>query len=178
MTAVKSSMAEDLRQWGQEYTRRWLAALRRKGQPDWKLYRYIRNRPGPAAEPVRLRNTRLVLISSAGAYDPTCQLPFQAASLLGDYSLRLLPADTDPGRLQFAHDHYDHRYVEADRNVLIPLDRLRELVQEGFLGSVTESWISFMGYQPDIRRVLRQLIPQIRDQVRMMEAEAALLVPS
>jgi Glycine/sarcosine/betaine reductase selenoprotein B (GRDB). len=36
-----------------------------------------------------------------------------------------------------------------DKNVVFPIDRLHELAEEGIIGSVADTHISFMGAQPD-----------------------------
>jgi len=60
---------------------------------------------------------------------------------------------------------------------LLPLGHLREMVTENRIGSLT-SVVSFMGYQPDISRLLDETIPAILKIARSEHADAALLVPS
>lgn len=62
--------------------------------------------------------------------------------------------------------------------MLLPLGYLAEMIAEGGVGALTPNVLSFMGYQPDVGRVLDELIPSIRAAVRAERAEAALLVPS
>ena len=38
--------------------------------------------------------------------------------------------------------------------MLLPLRHLADMVDEGVIGELTSSVISFMGYQPDITRVI------------------------
>jgi len=80
--------------------------------------------------------------------------------------------------IAFAHEHFDHAAVDADPQVLVPLDHLADLVSEGVIGMLTANAISFMGYQPDVSRVLDELIPTLLAAVRAEGAQAALLVPS
>jgi len=54
---------------------------------------------------------------------------------------------------------------------------LRRMVTENRIGSLT-SVVSFMGYQPDISRLLDETIPAILEIARDEHADAALLVPS
>ncbi len=60
----------------------------------------------------------------------------------------------------------------------MPLGHLAELVAAGRIGALTPHMISFMGYQPDVGRVLDDLIPAIVEAARADSAQAALLVPS
>ena len=36
-----------------------------------------------------------------------------------------------------------------DKNVVFPIDRLDEMAEEGVIGSVADTHVSFMGAQPD-----------------------------
>lgn len=85
---------------------------------------------------------------------------------------------TPLSEIAYAHDHYDYTAVNADPQVLLPLGHLAEMVAEVRLGGLTPNVISFRGYQPDVGRVLDELIPAIRAAVRAEGADAALLVPS
>ncbi len=97
---------------------------------------------------------------------------------LGDYSIRVLPVTTPPSRIDYAHDHYDQTAVREDSQVLLPLTHLQAMVDEGRLGSLTPSLVSFMGYQPDVGRVLDETFPAIMAVVSQEQPDAILLVPS
>lgn len=137
-----------------------------------------KNSVAPAGRRVELSRSRLALISTAGGYLPATQAPFDAANPLGDYTIRRFPSAAPLSEIAYAHDHYDHTAVDADPQVLLPLGHLAELVAEGQIGALTPNVISFMGYQPDVGRVLDELIPAIRAAVQAEGADAALLVPS
>ena len=72
----------------------------------------------------------------------------------------------------------DHAAVIADPQVLLPLEHLAALEHNGTIGELASNVISFMGYQPDVGRVIDELIPAIYRAVQAEEAQAALLVPS
>lgn len=169
---------EDRAAWEAAFRMGWLAHYQETGATDFAQYVRPKNSVAPSGPGVELSRSRLLLISSAGGYLPGQQPPFDAANLLGDYSIRRVPADTLPTALAFAHDHYDHTAVNADPQVLVPLGHLAELVAAGRIGALTPNMISFMGYQPDVGRVLDELIPAIIDAARAEHAQAALLVPS
>jgi D-proline reductase (dithiol) PrdB len=169
---------EDRAAWEAAFRAGWLAHYERTGTTDFKQYNRPRNSAAQSGPGVDLNRSRLVLISSAGGYLPTTQAPFDAANPLGDYSIRLFPSTTPLADIAYAHDHYDHTAVNADPQVLLPLGHLAELASEGRIGGLTPNVISFMGYQPDVGRVLDELIPAIRAAVQAEGADAALLVPS
>ncbi len=80
-----------------------------------------------------LSECRVALVSTAGFHRPDDE-PFDADALAGDPSFREISVEADPQSLLITHAHYPHRYAEQDPNVLLPLDRLRELRDEGVLG--------------------------------------------
>ncbi len=169
---------ENREKWLATFRAGWLAHFEQTGDFDWKLY----NRPtntqpvaGPGVDPAA---SRLLLISSAGAYLPGQQPPFDAPNPLGDYSVRLIPSSTPLDGLAFSHTHYDHAAVDADRQVLVPLRHLEDMAHEGSIGEIAEQFVSFMGYQPDAARVVDETIPLIREAARDLHAQAALLVPA
>ena len=170
--------AENLREWYNDYKNRWLAEYKNSGKINWKLYSYLKNESVSGCSGINPADSRLIFITSAGAYLDSKQQPFDASNDLGDYSIREIPFDTPFQNIKYAHEHYDHTAVNEDPQVLLPLKHLQELKSEGIIGSLTPSFISFMGYQPDVKLVVEELIPQILDAVKKQEADAALLVPS
>lgn len=169
---------EDRTAWEAAFRAGWLAHFERTGETDFKQYNRPKNTAAPAGRGIDLRASRLVFISSAGGYLPASQEPFDAANPLGDYSLRLLPTGSPFDAIAYAHDHYDHTAVNADPQVLLPLGHLADLVVTGAIGELTPNMISFMGYQPDVGRVIDELIPAIINAVQAEQAHGALLVPS
>ncbi|MBA3946894.1 MAG: hypothetical protein H0X37_20320 [Herpetosiphonaceae bacterium] len=169
---------EDRAAWEATFRAGWLAHYARTGATDFKRYNRPTNSVAPAGAGVEISHSRLVLISSAGGYLPAKQAAFDAANPFGDYTIRCFPVTTPLLDIAYAHAHYDHTAVDADAQVLLPLGHLADLVAAGVIGSLTPNMISFMGYQPDVGRLLDELIPAMRAAVRAEGAEAALLVPS
>jgi hypothetical protein len=156
----------------------WLAHYQRTGEVDWSLYVRPYNRTAPAGPGVDLARSRLMLITTSGAYLPDQQQPFDADNALGDYSIRLWSSSTPLQALAYAHEHYDQAAVRADPQVLLPLEHLQELVGEGAIGELAPSVVSFMGYQPDVARVVDQMVPEIVAAAQVEEVQAALLIPA
>ena len=153
------------------------------GRKDWRAafagYTRVNLEDAPipwAQPPADLRQARLTLVGSGGVYAPG-QQPFDDTHPLGDATWRALPADLDLATTSLAHEHYDHASGNLDRNVVFPLDRLRELVAAGEIGGLTPSVFSFMGYQPDWRVVMDTFAPALAEQVAAQRPDAALLVP-
>lgn len=169
---------ENLERWQKEFTQGWLAHYQETGECDWSLYPKANNKQVPAGPGLDLSKSRLALISTAGAYLPQTQEPFDAPNALGDYTLRLFPGSTSFEAIAYAHEHYDHTDVNQDPQVLLPLRHLADLVNEGVIGQLTPTVVSYSGYQPDATRIVHELIPQILGVLKAEQADAALLVPA
>lgn len=169
---------ENREDWRAEFEAGWLAHFRETGEMDWSRYNRPTNEKAPAGPGIDPAQARLVLISTAGGYLADEQEPFDAANPLGDYTLRMFPTATAFEDLAFAHTHYDHRALEADPEVLLPLRLLEQMESEGEIGQLAESVISVMGYQPVVTRVLDELIPEVLAKAEEQGAQAALLVPA
>jgi hypothetical protein len=168
---------ENKKQWSATYKSGWLAHLQESGEIDWSLYENPRNKQTHGTSGVDLSQSRLMFITSAGAYLPGGQEPFDAPNPYGDYSIRRIPQTTSFSELAYAHDHYDHAAIDEDPRVALPLDYLREMVGNGNLASLSPSFLSFMGYQPDSARVVDEMVPQIVCIAKEEKVQAALLAP-
>jgi D-proline reductase (dithiol) PrdB len=84
-----------------------------------------------------LAEARVSLITTTGVHLED-QEPFDTAAALGDSSYRAIPSGVDARSLCISHTHYPLDRAQADINVILPIERLRELVEEGAIGSVGE----------------------------------------
>jgi hypothetical protein len=169
---------EDRDAWLAKFEANWLAHYTTTGQTNWKIYNRPKNAVAPSGKGIDLSNSRLVLISSAGAYLKNSQAAYDAPNVFGDYSTRIFPTNTPFSALEYAHDHYDHTAVKNDPQVLLPLRHLEAMVAEGLIGDLAENVVSFSGYQPVVTRVLDETIPAIIRAVKQEEVDAAFLVPA
>ncbi len=172
------TVIEGEQKWEADYNKKFIKELDATGKIDWKKYQYNRNRFSPSGPALDLSKVKLLLVSTAGAYHKDSQEPFDAKNILGDYTLRRIPIDTDFNDLGIAHDHYDHKAIKADPQVLLPLNHLKDMVREGKLGSLATEWISFSGYQPNIIKVKKELAEKIMHIAKELEVQATLLVPA
>ncbi len=169
---------ESKAEWAATYRDGFLAHYEATGELDFKQYKRVRNQSAPGGKGIDLSASCLALISTAGFYLRDSQTPFDAANKLGDYSIRLFPSSTPPGAWDIAHEHYDHKYVKEDSQVLLPMRHLESMVEEGIIGEIAPSVVNFSGYQPDVIRVVDEMIPQIVREMKEEQVSAALLVPS
>ncbi len=168
---------ENKTQWAENYRNGWLAHLQKTGEFNWRIYEHPRNDKTHGTSGVDLSRSRLMFISSAGGYVRAEQGAFDAPNPYGDYSIRRIPSSIPLGNIAYAHDHYDHTAIDADPQVALPLPYLREMVDDGSLASLSPSFISFMGYQPDSARVVDEMVPQIVRIAKEERVQAALLAP-
>ena len=172
------NIVENLAEWKKEFGQGWLAHLRQTGETYWKIYAWPHNGAAPAGPGIDLAQSRLMFITTAGVYLRDSQEPFDAASKIGDYSIRTFSPDTPFSDLAIAHDHYDHTAVNRDPQVLLPFQHLRQMTAEGVIGELAPSVISFCGYQPDVSRVIDEMIPEILAIAQAEKVDGALLVPA
>ena len=116
-----------------------------------------------------LKDCRIALVSTSGAYVEGMQ-PFGE----NDLSYRLIPADTDTKNLRFVPGHFDTSKGAEDPNIMFPLDRLRELVVAGEIGSLTENQIS-MGLTTELRKLKEVVSWEIAEVVMKMRPAVVLL---
>ena len=124
-----------------------------------------------------LAQTALALVGTCGAYRRGVDCPFDAANYYGDPSFKEIPTDTPPVALDFAHTHYDYTHVGQDPNVGFPLTRLRALEADGVIGRFVNPALSFSGYLPQTRQLVKETAPAAAQRLLNAGAQAALLVP-
>jgi D-proline reductase (dithiol) PrdB len=144
-----------------------------------KAYRWRRIDPVPWTPLTKpLAQCRVALVSSAGFVAPG-QEPFDESIRGGDVSFRDIPADADVHTLVDTHrsESFDHAGMRRDPNVAFPIDRVRELVAQGRIGSVNQRHLSFMGSITAPGRLLRQTAPEAEQRLVADGVDVALLVP-
>ena len=141
----------------------------------YRPYNWVTNADTPPWAPLSkpLSKCRLGLAASGGIY-ATGQVAFHHKD---DSSLREIPADVDTKDLRATHFAYDLSDARTDPNVVFPVDTLRRLVREGFLGGLAGRFHTFMGGIYSARRVTEELAPALAARFREDGADAVLLVP-
>lgn len=134
----------------------------------------------PVTKP--LASSRVALLTTAGI-SMQGDAPFdmdgeRKRPTWGDPTFRKLRADATGESVDVNHLHIDTSFIKADINVALPLDRLRELVAEGRVGSMAGTHYSTMGYQGADTRVLEnETAPQIAENMKREHVDLALLAP-
>ncbi len=125
-----------------------------------------------------LREARIAVVTTAAFFRPD-QPPFDTSIRGGDYSYRVIPDDTDLTTLGIAHrsDAFDIRGITSDKNLALPLDRLKALAEKGVIGSVAPRHFSFMGSIAAPGRLIAKTAPEVAGMLREDGVDAVLLTP-
>jgi D-proline reductase (dithiol) PrdB len=123
--------------------------------------------PGPP-----LRERRVAIVTTSGVH-----VRGDRRFEIGAADYRVIPGDTPAGNLIMSHVsvNFDRSGFQEDINVVFPIDRLRELLAEDVIGSVSEFHYSFMGAAP-----IRALEPKARELAALLKkdrVDAVLLTP-
>lgn len=110
-------------------------------------------------------NKATVAIVTSGGVHLKEQEAFNIGDDLGDLTYRVLPEDVQSADLMVTHDHYNHDDADRDINVVFPIDVLRELKEEGFIGGVARKHIGFMGYTMRLKDMYEQTAVQIAEEI-------------
>ncbi len=104
--------------------------------------------------------------------------PFDAQAT-NDFRLDEVDKEAPSDDFQIHDSFYDHRDADVDLNCVFPIDRLRELADEGVIGGVAARfWSGFMGriYKRSI--VLNETAPALVEELHADDVDLFLLVPA
>ncbi len=125
-----------------------------------------------------LSECKFALVTSAGLRLADDK-PFDRSIKLGDTSFREIPNDVATQDLFEDHksNSFDHSGIEADKNLALPLDRFRELVKKGKIGSLNERHFSFMGSIVAPRKLIDETAPEVARRLKNDGVDAVFLTP-
>ena len=119
-----------------------------------------------------LSQRRVALISSAALIERG-EAPFR----FGDTGYRTVPADRAASDILMSHVsiNFDRSGWQRDVNVVYPIDRLRELADEGVIGGVADTNYTIMGASDPAGMV--GTADQIAGQLKQENVDSVLLTP-
>jgi D-proline reductase (dithiol) PrdB len=122
-----------------------------------------------------LARSRVALVTTAGIH-VRGDRPFEAS----DQSYRVIPVDTPASRIVQSHSSlsFDRTAFMRDVNISFPIDRLRELVDRGAIGSVAADNYSFMGAARAPREMERATGPEVARRMLAEGVDVVLLTPT
>jgi D-proline reductase (dithiol) PrdB len=149
--------------------------ITRKAFPDQPPYQWSTFQDAPLTPlKKKIQESRISLISSCGVYHKD-QPPFDP--IKNDLSFREIPADINPRELMIAHNFYDSTDARQDVNCVLPIWRLKELEEEGFIKTFVSPAYSFMGRVFKRRELQEQMVTALIQKFNEKGVDALLLVP-
>src|SRR5438046_102005 len=106
-----------------------------------------------------------IAIVTAGGVHLKDQEPFNIADELGDLTYREILPDVDSSQLMVTHHHYDHTDADQDINVVFPIDVLRDLEGDGFIGGIAKKHIGYMGYTMQLKAMYEGTAREIANDI-------------
>ncbi|MBM7622534.1 D-proline reductase (dithiol) PrdB [Sporohalobacter salinus] len=134
---------------------------------------YVPITPDPVWTPVEkdLEDMTVALATAAGVHLKSQE----RFNLAGDSTFREVPGDASIDELMVTHGGYDQADVNKDINCMFPLERLRELADEGFIGEVASVHAGFMGGGGDQQKFKQSTGPQVAETLKEADVDAVLL---
>jgi D-proline reductase (dithiol) PrdB len=145
-----------------------------------RRHRFVESSAVPWA-PLRtpLERATVALVTTAGVHlaaDP----PFDMDDPDGDPTFRVIPAGAPRAAITITHKYYDHAAADRDLNVVLPVDRLRELAQERRIGAVAPRIYGFMGHVDGrhLATLMERTAPDVAARLVADGADAVFLTPA
>lgn len=125
-----------------------------------------------------LSECKFAIVTTAGFMLPEDER-FDKGVKLGDTSFREIPNDCEVRDLIEDHksDSFKHSGIEADKNLAFPLDRFKELENQGKIGSLNRRHFSFMGSILSPGKLIRNSAPRAAKLLTEDGVDAVFLVP-
>ncbi|MBC8413154.1 hypothetical protein H8E50_05750 [bacterium] len=122
-------------------------------RPEFEFAEYQDSPIAPLEKP--LNKCSLALVTTGGLHmqsDP----PFDFSMKEGDTSYRIIPTEADPAEIRISHNWYNHKFINADINCVFPIDRMKEYLNDGTIGSLSKEHYSFMGHIYDTEALIKR----------------------
>lgn len=146
-----------------------------KSSPDSLPYHWSTFQDAPFTPMKKpLHELRIGLISSGGLYHKD-QLAFNP--IKNDLTFREIPPDVNSGDLRISHNYYNSTDAKRDVNCVFPIERLKELEGEGFIGALVAPAYSFMGRIFKRTALQDEMVPTLLRKLEGTKVDALFLVP-
>jgi D-proline reductase (dithiol) PrdB len=149
---------------------------------DWwaRRHRFVEGGAIPwAPAGKRLDEMVVALVTTAGVHLRD-DAPFDMEDPDGDPSFRVIPAGAPAAALTITHKYYDHSAADRDLNVVLPLDRLRELAAERRIAGVAPRVYGFMGHVDGrhLATLIERTAPEVAARLADDGTDAVFLTPA
>ena len=129
--------------------------------------------PPPVWTPVtkELKDMTIALATAAGVHLKSDK----RFNLAGDTTFRAIPNTATVDEMMVSHGGYDNGDVNKDINCMFPIDRIRELVDEGFIGAIAPENYGTMGGGGNVQVFTEEVGPEIAQRLKAENVDAAIL---
>jgi D-proline reductase (dithiol) PrdB len=129
--------------------------------------------PPPVWAPVtkELKDMTVALATAAGVH----LKKDKKFNLAGDTTYREVPNDSGVENMMVTHGGYDNADVNKDINCMFPVDRLNELVEEGFIKAAAPIHYTFMGGGGNQEIFTNETGPEIAKKLKDENVDAVVL---
>jgi D-proline reductase (dithiol) PrdB len=124
----------------------------------------------PWVEPTPLHESRIAILTT-GAFHEKSEMPFST----GTAEFRALPTSLTNPAISHISINFDRSGMQRDINVAYPIDRLKELADEGKIGSVADTHYSVMGSTDPM--IMTETADAISAHLKQNAVDALLLCP-
>ncbi len=150
-----------------------LSAEARQAQLELNCY----EKPGVpwTQPPADLSLARLALVTTAGLH-----LRSDPNFVSGEATFRAIPGQVKAGDLVQSHAsaNFDRAAIQQDLNVTFPIDRFRELVAEGRLGSLADHHYSLMGALRKWDLLIDETLPALAEKLLAERVQLVFITPT
>ncbi|MCP5029479.1 MAG: hypothetical protein GY929_24680 [Actinomycetia bacterium] len=147
-------------------------------QQGFPPYQWTINDDAPLTAPSKpLSECRVSMLTSGGVAH--CTMPEWNAFATNDFRLDEVDPAATTGDFTVNDSYYDTTDASIDVNCVFPIDRLRELDEQGVVGSVADRlWSGFMGRIYSRTKILEESGPALAQELHDDEVDLFLLVPA
>lgn len=118
-----------------------------------------------------LKDMKVAFVTGAGVH----QKDQERFNLAGDITWRTIDNKLTAKDLMVTHGGYDNGDANKDINCMLPIDRMHELAEEGFIGSCADFHIGFMGGGGDVEKIRTITAPEIVKILKRDQVDAVLM---
>lgn len=142
-----------------------------------ETFDWVRASNIPFAKPNKpLAECKVAVVTTGGIYENTDK-GFNIVNRKDiDEGFREITLTTSYTDLSIAHEHFNKDFSAVDLNVIFPVQRLKQLAEQGFINKVSEVNFSITGFIPE-PKYLFETGKQIAQRIKQLGVDIALIVP-
>jgi D-proline reductase (dithiol) PrdB len=148
------------------------------GSMGFPPYQWTINDSAPLTKPTKaMTQSRVSILTSGGVSH--CSMPGFDPDARNDHRLDEVGQDVDSKDFDINDSYYNHDDADQDINCIYPIDRLKEMAENGIIGSIAPRfWSGFMGRIYNRTKLIEESIPAFIDKLREDEIDVLVTAPA